>query len=288
MANRQLLDRRLELVGVSKVQSVRCYICDGLPAHEFKYVAPPDGETKFIHRERWYPRSYSYCSRCMHWTSSLINRHYLDYETEYASSTYGSEIRKQFEKITSLPETKSDNQLRVKWLEQKVSGVQKCSTPMRVLDVGSGLGVFPHLLTKRGWQVTALEPNRDLCRHLHSLGSFRVWEGELSSLATTETFELITLNKVLEHVPDPTAMLCQIQKLMSPQGLLYVEVPDGEGASAESYYREEFFIEHLHVFSRRSLEKVSEAASYLAVDCTSVVEPSGKFTIRQLSRRLDE
>lgn len=58
-------------------------------------------------------------------------------------------------------------------------------------------------------------------------------------------FELIFLLHVLEHVPDPTAMLCRIRLLLRDGGFLFVEVPCeryslralGRGAIAESYAR---------------------------------------------------
>ena len=264
---------------------IRCYLCKELPTDEIRYMSPPPGETRFLNHEMWYPRSYSFCAKCLHWTSSLVGHQSLDYEREYASSTYGSQIRENFEKIMSLPEHQSDNQQRVKWLEQKI-GVFKGNSPeLTVLDIGSGLGVFPYLLAQHGWRVTALEPNLALRHHLESLNCFRVWGGDLSSLDTSETFDLITLNKVLEHVADPLGMLGDIQKRLSPQGALYVEVPDGEGAVIVGQDREEFFVEHLHVFSLRSLQTMLKNASYLSVESTVLREPSGKFTIRQLSRK---
>jgi 2-polyprenyl-3-methyl-5-hydroxy-6-metoxy-1,4-benzoquinol methylase len=67
----------------------------------------------------------------------------LDYEREYASSTYGVQIRKKFEEVIALPEEKSDNRQRVKWLEERLKEQPMSSPETRILDVGSGLGVFP-------------------------------------------------------------------------------------------------------------------------------------------------
>jgi 2-polyprenyl-3-methyl-5-hydroxy-6-metoxy-1,4-benzoquinol methylase len=209
----------------------------------------------------------------------------LDYEREYASSTYGVQIRKKFEEVIALPEEKSDNRQRVKWLEERLKEQPMSSPETRILDVGSGLGVFPYLMAQHGWKVTALEPNLDLTNHLQSLGCFRVCGGHLNSLDTTETFDLITLNKVLEHVADPVGMLVDVRKYLSPEGCLYLEVPDGEGALAVGQDREEFFIEHLHVFSLKSLETMLENAAYLAVASAVLREPSGKYTIRHISQK---
>ena len=53
----------------------------------------------------------------------------------------------------SLPPEQSDNVARV----ARVVG--EAGTAARLLDVGSGLGVFPARMKEAGWQVTALDPD---------------------------------------------------------------------------------------------------------------------------------
>jgi 2-polyprenyl-3-methyl-5-hydroxy-6-metoxy-1,4-benzoquinol methylase len=93
-------------------------------------------------------------------------------------------------------------------------------------------------------------------------------------------FDAITLNKVLEHVEEPVALLRAAAPLLEPRGFVYVEVPDGEAAAAEGPGREEFFIEHHHVFSAASLA-VTVARAGLALSALERLrEPSTKFTLR--------
>jgi len=139
-------------------------------------------------------------------------------------------------------------------------------------------------MTQRGWRVLAVEPSRDLCRHLRDLQCFEVREGSLESVLSGEEFNLITLNKVIEHVADPVQMLIDARRFLAPGGDLYVEVPDGVGAAESGQDREEFFIEHLHVFSAKSLENTLVMSGYVVAHCDTVIEPSGKFTIRLIAR----
>ena len=63
---------------------------------------------------------------------------------------------------------------------------------------------------------------------------------------------------------------------------MYVEVPDGEKAIEEGPTREEFFIDHFHVFSRASLEHLASGAGMRPLALERLREPSGKFTLRAI------
>jgi hypothetical protein len=56
-------------------------------------------------------------------------------------------------------------------------------------------------------------------------------------------------------------------------------VPDGDGALSEGPHREEFFIEHLHIFTIGSLRLLAGRAGFVARRIQALREPSGKFTL---------
>ena len=64
-----------------------------------------------------------------------------------------------------------------------------------------------------------------------------------------EEYEIITFNKVLEHVLHPQIMLEKAKKCLKNKGFIYMEVPSRLG----KIDFEEEFIEHLHVF-RKSIK----------------------------------
>ena len=66
---------------------------------------------------------------------------------------------------------------------------------------------------------------------------------------------------------------------VSAGGFVYVEVPDGAAAAAEGFGREEFFIEHLHVFSPASLAQLAARAGLSPVRIDRIREPSTKYTL---------
>ena len=59
-----------------------------------------------------------------------------------------------------------------------------------------------------------------------------------------------------------------------------MEVPDGEVAYKDGPEREEFFIEHLHVFSLASTVIMANKAGFQVEAIQRLKEPSTKYTIR--------
>lgn len=243
----------------------------------FSYSAPPAGETAFGFSP--YAREYHECGLCGH----MIAAHDLDlsalYSGSYVDATYGRErMRSTFERIISLPPEQSDNFHRVQRVNAYAAAQPLAGRTL--LDVGAGLGVFPRAMRLAGWECTTIDPDpaaTELCRELAGVNAvcgdfFAIEPDDLGS------FDVVSLNKVIEHVADPVAMLARAKAFVAPLGFLYVEVPD-VAAADESIEREEFFVEHVHVFSPASLARMAERAGVNVARVERLREPSGKYTL---------
>lgn len=243
----------------------------------FAYDSPPEGETRFDLGAQTYARGYDVCDVCGHW----FGRHDLDlsglYDRDYVDATYGDAagMRARFEKIMALPPERSDNRARVARIQAfaRANGIE----PGRILDVGAGLGVFPAAMMEQGWRAWALEPDPRTQVHLRALGVAGVG-GAIADLAPCAPFDAISFNKVLEHVEDPAALLAESRPLLAADGFVYIELPDAAAAEAGPG-REEFFIEHHHVFSPTSVAMLCERAGFSLRQLVRIREPSGKFTV---------
>ena len=75
-------------------------------------------------------------------------------------------------------------------------------------------------------------------------------------------------------------MLARLKADLSPDGKAYIELPDGDAASDEGFGREEFFIEHHHVFTMASMELLLRRNGLRTLELERLREPSTKFTLR--------
>ena len=248
----------------------------------FRYAAPPAGETAFDLGGAPYDRAYARCESCGHWFSENPMELGGLYAGAYVDNTYGDRLRATYERILALPAERSDNVARVAALVEFAQARFGAGASPRLLDVGSGLAVFVDRMKAAGWRCTALDPDARAAAHARDIVGVAAIAGDFmtTDLSPAGSFDVVTFNKVLEHLPDPVAMLARARPLLAPGGFVYFEVPDGEAAAGEGPGREEFFIEHHHVFSPASAALLTARAGFALLRLQRLREASGKFTLR--------
>lgn len=248
------------------------------------YFKKPEGETFFKNYSNNYYRELYQCDHCSHFISTSPPELEIIYEGEYSSDTYKSNLKKNFERIINLSNDKSDNYFRVNRIKdfiEKQSFYKEIKNDFSVLDVGSGLNIFLYNLKKiTDWNCLALDPDPIQVEHAKEVcGTDAICTNFNNDLGKIGEFNLITFNKVLEHVINPKLMLEKSKKLLKKNGLVYIELPDGEAAYRDSTEREEFFIEHFHIFSMRSILELIKISGFEPLYLERIKEPSSKYTI---------
>lgn len=253
----------------------------------FEYHSPPKGETKFAFSAgSSYYRELLCCRLCGH----FISRHKMNngglYDGDYCTTNYKDEdgIRKEFDKIINLPIDKSDNICRVnrivKFADVHFLMDGNINRDISILDIGSGLCVFLYEMKKVFWKCVALDPDYGAAMHAEKVVGVKSIYADFIKASDIGKYDIITFNKVLEHVQDPIAMLNKATNNLNQGGFVYVEVPDGELAALQGMEREEFFIEHRHVFSLESMKLLAMRAGFNVDVIERLQEPSSKFTLR--------
>ena len=100
-------------------------------------------------------------------------------------------------------------------------------TRRRILDIGCGPGFFLKTAKDRGWSAHGIEPSRQAAEHARGLG-LEITE-EFFNAATAGQlcrYDVVHLNNVLEHVPDPLSVVRLARDLLAPKGLLCLNVPN--------------------------------------------------------------
>ena len=99
----------------------------------------------------------------------------------------------------------------------------------RVLDVGCGGGLLSEALARAGAQVTAIDLAPELVKvaRLHGLESgvkvdYQVKAVEALAEERPGSFDAITCMEMLEHVPDPAAIIAACAQLLRPGGRLFL------------------------------------------------------------------
>jgi SAM-dependent methyltransferase len=127
----------------------------------------------------------------------------------------------------------------------------------RLLDVGFGAGSVMEVARAAGWVAQGVEIAHEAVEHARSLG-LEVFHGELAAARyPANHFDVAVAVEVLEHVPDPRALLLEIARVLRPGGLLWATTPHARGASARLLGTGWSLVappDHLQLFSRRGVK----------------------------------
>ncbi len=258
-----------------------CKICHSVKTKlKFVYKSKPKGETDFNIDKKKYYREFFECYECGHMFSDPGFEITNFYEGSYTNKTYGLNLLEKFNKIISLPFNESDNEGRFQFLKKKCKKILN-SNIINILDVGSGLGIFPWRVKKENWNITALDPDPQNINHIKNEIGIKTIQGDFLKVKIPNKYNLITFNKVIEHIKEPKEFIIKAKSIIEDNSLIYIEVPDVKAAKYGKD-REEFFIEHFHVFSEKSIRLLINGCGLKCLCANSFIEPSGKFTLRAI------
>ena len=133
------------------------------------------------------------------------------------------------------------------------------------LDVGCGRGVLLEEFRRRGWAAVGTQVSRTAAEAAARRG-LDVRLGELPELDLPENaFRAVAFYHVLEHLDRPERYLRETHRLLRPDGLLVVEVPDAAGPGFRLLGSRNFCLDypnHLYFFTARSLRELLEEAGF--------------------------
>lgn len=125
-----------------------------------------------------------------------------------------------------------------------------------LLDIGAGTGDFLAYAKSKKWEVIGIEPNQKAKELAQKKGvSFVENTEELSN----NSFDVITMFHVLEHVTDLDGQLVELKRICKPGGYIVIAVPNFKSYDAKFY--KEFWAaydvpRHLWHFSKTSIAKL--------------------------------
>lgn len=125
-----------------------------------------------------------------------------------------------------------------------------------LLDIGAGTGDFLKQAKKSGWNVVGVEPNES-ARNLAQKKGIELYQN--SNDLKNASFDVITMWHVLEHVEDLNAQIIELKRLLNPNGMIIVAVPNYRSYDAKYYKRfwAAFDVpRHLWHFSKKSIRVI--------------------------------
>jgi SAM-dependent methyltransferase len=152
------------------------------------------------------------------------------------------------------------------WDDQRRFDMVKAMLPKkRLLDFGCGAAGFLQRARNLVAEVTGIELETRVRDY---------WAGQINIVPSVEAagggYDLITAFHVIEHLPEPRAMLASLAGSLKPNGRMIVEVPSANDALLTLYYCDAFqrftyWSQHLFLFNASTLEMLARQAGLRVV-----------------------
>lgn len=120
-------------------------------------------------------------------------------------------------------------------LLKKLQLISKFYKTGKLLDIGCGTGEFLKTFKDAKWDVMGVEPSGD-AREM-AIENYGLNVGEEAALKelSSESFDVITMWHVLEHVPHLNERIEDLKRLLKPKGIIVVAVPNCSSLDAKKY-----------------------------------------------------
>jgi 2-polyprenyl-3-methyl-5-hydroxy-6-metoxy-1,4-benzoquinol methylase len=138
----------------------------------------------------------------------------------------------------------------------------------RLLEIGCGTGSMLKIMQDLGWDVEGIDFDPvavENCRRKFLDVRLGMLEDQHFP---ANSFDAITMSHLIEHVPDPEALLQQCFRLLKPNGYLSVVTPHSEALGHRLFGPSWFCLDpprHLNLFAVNSLKRVAERAGFRRV-----------------------
>ena len=153
---------------------------------------------------------------------------------------------------------------RKQMLKKKVNLVSKQVVSrqkdnIHLLDIGSGTGYFLNAAKEKGYTVTGIEKDNNAREYAVSNFELDIKDEQSLWSIENESFEVITLWHVLEHMENLNEVVAKIKSILKPDGVVILALPNHNSYDAKKYkgYWAAYDIpRHLWHFTPDTVEKL--------------------------------
>jgi len=166
-----------------------------------------------------------------------------------------------------------------------IKTIERFKKKGKLLDIGCSYGYFLKLAQGYGWETYGIEISDYVSHYCRQKLNLNVFTGDVREAHyPSQYFDVITMFHVLEHVLDPLDYLREINRILKPDGLIVVEVPNIGSLKAKLAKKNWISFkppEHLYYFSLKTIIQFLNETGFQPV---KVDTSGGTYTLTALDK----
>lgn len=200
----------------SSIEYISCNLCGSS-----EYTIDEKMTIKILARE---PSKVVVCKKCglgylnPRFVEKLTNIYNENYYKEYLKSsqmTGGSDILEEY-------------------LKKRLHRIESMVKKGKLLEIGSAFGLFLNYAKSRGWEIEGVEVSPWASEFSKKQYGLKILNASFEEVSLPdESFDVVHMNHVLEHMYDPMNTLLKAHRILKRGGLLVFEVPNEFGSMAD-------------------------------------------------------
>ena len=141
---------------------------------------------------------------------------------------YHGDAEKYFKEAKLIFEGKSPHHRDPNYLED-LKLIHQYKPTGNFLDVGTNMGFFLRNAKRwGGWNLYGVEPSPSLSDMARKYFGLNVKTAFLEDAKfESEFFDVVTMTDVFEHITEPEKILNEVRRILKPDGILFIKVPNG-------------------------------------------------------------
>ncbi len=263
------------------IKRYRCPVCDS-DNSSYLYTIKCDDESfkRFLEIEKMYGEDF--------WEDynkyELYNEEFVISKCEECGFIFQNNILNEFgmsllygiwineDKLISHRKDNSKNPEIYKYYKNTMAVVKAVlkRNDIKIIDYGAGTAEVYNAVHQLGFDITALEYSEKRVSWLQENGYKVVHNREIKN----NKYDLVIMNQVLEHIPDPKEVLRNVYEILSNNGLMIISTPDCR--NVENFIKKgnldirlfEYLSPHQHInaFTNKSLKGICDIIGFKSIN----------------------
>ncbi len=172
-------------------------------------------------------------------------------------------------------------------LWKRVKLIHKHKPEGKWIDIGAGTGrILQEASLWEKWRLSGIEPVEHAAKYIQDRTGIEVFSGRLESFTGhADTYDIVTMWDVLEHLEDPIAGFSKVKEILVSGGIFVFSMPNMHSWDRRVF--KQFWIgydlpRHLHLFPEPVLLEILDAMGFSVLEKRCVAGSHGAFMLNLL------